>query len=80
MSFLHCPGFAFLNILCLLHDISIFAPDGADMLYLIFDCWPTYFLDHAPPHHWERDHPGSLLVSLGPSPPAENAETRPTQI
>lgn len=31
----------------------------------------SYFLGHAPLHHWGRDHPGSPSASLCPSLPAE---------
>lgn len=31
----------------------------------------SYFLGHAPLHHWGRDHPGSPSAFLGPSLPAE---------
>lgn len=37
----------------------------------------SYFLGHAPPHHWGRGRPGSPSVSLGPSPPAEIIKTKP---
>ncbi len=51
----------------------------------MLSCWTvgcccSYFLGHAPPHHWGRGHPASPSVFLGPSPPAEIKNKSATQI